>query len=195
MLSAAVLALALVSAGVAQDLPTDPLDEQAMHASGQNICAFDNGTRVPGALLPNGFFGPEPCVFTSGMVLRGNDTLGGKGAGAGALVWGFAGAGAVVSCTVDTSYVVSTVADKAGRWELVLQQKGGPAAHTLVFATSSAGAEDGADTTVTLTNVLFGAVFLCSGQSNMDFSVVSENPTPLATTLWSVEPPRPWQPL
>lgn len=55
----------------------------------------------------------------------------------GALVWGFAEAGAVVSCTVDTSSVVSATADKTGRWELVLQQKGGAAAHTLVFATSS----------------------------------------------------------
>ena len=89
----ALLALAVGQAvGTAHDLPTDPLDEQAMHGTmhtlssgmmvGPSICDFDNGTRVPGA-LPKGFFGPEPCVFTSGMVLRGNDPLGGKGAAAG----------------------------------------------------------------------------------------------------------------
>ena len=47
--------------------------------------------------------------------------------------------------------------------------KGGPAAQTLIFTGSSKkGVELPA---VTLNNVLFGAVFLCSGQSNMDFSV------------------------
>jgi hypothetical protein len=115
--------------------------------------------------LPKGFFGPEPCVFASGMVLRGNDPLGGKGADAGALVWGYASPGAKVSCAVDAGAPVASTADATtGRWELSLQQKGGPAARTLVFSVPGA-------TSVTLSNVLFGAVFLCSGQSNMDFSV------------------------
>ena len=147
-------------------LPTDPLDthwDAEASASGVNYCSFDNGTRV--SKLPADFFGPEPCVFASGMVLRGNDALGGKGSASGALVWGFAKPDAKVSCTVDSGAPVTATADTAtGRWELTLQEKGSPAARTLVFATPGG-------TSVTLENVMFGAVFLCSGQSNMDFSV------------------------
>ena len=51
-----------------------------------------------------------------------------------------------------------------GRWELTLHQAGSPAPRTLVFSTPGS-------TAVSLTNVLFGDVWLCSGQSNMDFSV------------------------
>jgi hypothetical protein len=170
------LATTLMAAAVAaHNLPTteDPLDVQTMRmlresassgSAGQNYCAFDNGTRVPTSALPKDFFGPEPCVFSSGMVLRGNDPVtGGKGAAAGALVWGFADVGAVVSCSVDGagSPVVAT-ADNTGRWELVLQQKGGPTAHTLVFSTPGSAVAS-ATKNVTLSNVLFGAVFLCSG--------------------------------
>lgn len=149
----------------------DPLDVQTLHllrhaSDSANYCAFDNGTRVSASALPKGYFGPEPCVFQSGMVLRGNDSLAGKDAASGAVVWGFADVGAEVSCSVDADGppVVATT-DSTGRWELVLQQKGSPTAHTLVFSTTNA------NKTVTLSNVLFGAVFLCSGQSNMDFSV------------------------
>ena len=181
---ASTVALATILASVEsasyRDLPTDPLDVRAMRMlrdpggssdGGGQPCSFDNGTRVPSSLLPAGFFGPEPCVFQSGMVLRATNPLAGKGAAAGALVWGFADAGAVVSCKVDGAAppVVATT-DGSGRWELTLQQRGGPVAHTLVFTTPGAGGA-GASKTVTLTNVLFGAVFLCSGQSNMDFSV------------------------
>ena len=163
---------ALVAVGVAHDLPPteDPLDAQTLHmlrnsassgSAGHNYCMFDNGTRSSPSALPKGFFGPEPCVFQSGMVLRGNDPLGGKGAAAGALVWGFADVGAVVSCLVDgASSPVVVTTDNTGRWELVLQQKGGPAARTLVFSTPGSA---GANKNVTLSNVLFGAVFLCSG--------------------------------
>lgn len=164
-----LLARAAVAAVSESSLPMDPIDTHALlavrasgSASGVEYCDFDNGTRIHP--LPTGFFGPEPCVFASGMVLRGNDKLGGKGAEAGALIWGFVSPGAKVSCAVDAGTPVVATADASGRWEMSLQQKGGPAARTLVFSTPDVAS-------VTLSNVLFGAVFLCSGQSNMDFSV------------------------
>ena len=154
----------------ASSLPEDPLDTRAFLANtgaqngGTALCAFGNGTRT--TPLPTGFFGPEPCVFGSDMVLRANDPLGGKGAAAGAVVWGFSKPGAKVSCTFlpGVAPPVSATADETGRWELILQQKGSPTPRTLVFSTPGSKA-------VSLTNVLFGDVWLCSGQSNMDFSV------------------------
>ena len=168
LLRAALPPALLAATSHASSLPEDPLDTDAFLADvgvsteGVPLCAFGNGTRT--TPLPTGFFGPEPCVFESGMVLRANDPLGGKGAAAGALVWGFSKPGAMVSCAVGGAPPVTATADGKGRWELTLQQKGSPAPRTLVFSTPGS-------TAVSLTNVLFGDVWLCSGQSNMDFSV------------------------
>eukprot|EP00729_Bicosta_minor_P016387 gene16387-1736_t len=155
-----LITLLATTLGPSHGLPTDPLDVAALDKlnklnmlSGTNYCAFDNGTRT--SHLPPEFFGPEPCVFQSEMVLRANGTLGGKGAAKGALVWGFAPVGTRVTLAINGDSHAT--------------MKGGPAAQTLIFTGSSKkGVELPA---VTLNNVLFGAVFLCSGQSNMDFSV------------------------
>ena len=152
LLTMALLVALLLTPCVSVSLPEDPLDASAFEAvrsAGHNFCAFDNGTRLPSSSLPKGYFGPEPCVFESGMVLRANDPLGGKGAAAGALVWGFSKPGAKVACALDTDAPVAATADSSGLWELTLQQKGSPDAHTLVFSTPGSPS-------VSLTNVLFG---------------------------------------
>jgi sialate O-acetylesterase len=80
-------------------------------------------------------------------------------------VWGWASPHEQVSISCqgidDTAY--TTEADSTGRWGKVLppQPAGGP--HTLTIQT--------ADSTVTVRDVLFGDVWLCSGQSNMETPV------------------------
>jgi sialate O-acetylesterase len=99
-------------------------------------------------------------IFTSHMVLARSSVGGG-----GALVWGLVPShkvGLKIDAAVDGTHVGSAVSDSSGGFRLRLPAfpAGGP--HTLTL--SSAG------TTVTLDDVLFGDVFLASGQSNACFS-------------------------
>lgn len=94
-----------------------------------------------------------PQLFQSGMVMqRGTEVP----------VWGWADAGERVSVQFKKK-VFTTTADAAGRWELKLpaQKAGGP--YTLLI---KAGEQQ-----VELTDVLFGDVWLCSGQSNIDVTI------------------------
>jgi len=77
-------------------------------------------------------------------------------------VWGRAGAGEEVTVTLSGN-AQKARADAAGHWALTLPPlpAGGP--HSLVARTSSREQS--------VTDVLVGDVFLCSGQSNMEFSV------------------------
>jgi sialate O-acetylesterase len=78
-----------------------------------------------------------------------------------AVLWGWATPGEPVSLTFQKS-TYKTAADGAGSWEIRLppQKAGGP--HTLTIRASN---------TITISNVLFGDVWLCSGQSNMETPV------------------------
>jgi len=78
-------------------------------------------------------------------------------------VWGRAQAGDRVSVTLDGSSA-SGRADRKGNWEVLLpaHAAGGP---YLLTATAASGAKQRAD------DVLFGDVWLCSGQSNMELPV------------------------
>jgi sialate O-acetylesterase len=86
-------------------------------------------------------------------------------------VWGEAAAGEVVTLSLQatpTAPPISTVrvqADPAGRWRAVLPAMGagGP---FMLAAEGSSGARQSAS------DVLLGDVFLCSGQSNMEMSVL-----------------------
>ena len=75
-----------------------------------------------------------------------------------AVLWGWASPGEAVSLTFRKA-TYKAVADSSGSWEIRLpaQKAGGP--HTLTFRASN---------TITISNVLFGDVWLCSGQSNME---------------------------
>lgn len=94
-------------------------------------------------------------VFSDGMVLQ-RDTEATS-------VWGFAPANAVVQPELNKMTLPAVVADSSGSWTVRLprQPAGGP--HELAF--SSGGKH------VNLTDVLFGDVILCGGQSNAVFSV------------------------
>ncbi|WP_223815904.1 sialate O-acetylesterase [Adhaeribacter rhizoryzae] len=73
-------------------------------------------------------------------------------------VWGWAAPSEKVSLKFNNKQY-STTADKAGNWTILLppQVAGGP--HEMVFSASNA---------VTVKDILFGDVWICSGQSNME---------------------------
>ena len=78
-------------------------------------------------------------------------------------IWGWAAAGEEVTVSLqDTDYTVQTTADAKGNWrtKLPAMSAGGP--YILHIAASN---------TLELTNVMFGEVWICSGQSNMEWPV------------------------
>ncbi|MCD6049114.1 MAG: sialate O-acetylesterase [Verrucomicrobia bacterium] len=99
-------------------------------------------------------------IFGDNMVLQRDQKL---------PVWGWASPGEAVSVQLDSQSAVSTTADTAGKWRVELPaQKADGKARTLTVK---------ANNTLTLKDVLVGEVWLCSGQSNMEWSVAaSANP-------------------
>ncbi len=91
-------------------------------------------------------------LFTDNMVLQRDVAC---------PIWGWTDPGATVTVTVGTQAVTATAASD-GRWEAKLapHSAGGP--ETIMVAGPK---------TVTLKNVLFGDVWVASGQSNMDFGI------------------------
>ena len=94
-------------------------------------------------------------VLASHMVLQ---------RGVPATVWGFDTPGATVTTSfMGTDYKAVAGSDTIWRQLLPTQPSSGP--FTLSFTSTSTPAA------ITLTDVLFGDVYLCTGQSNMEFSV------------------------
>lgn len=101
-----------------------------------------------------------PHVIGSNMVLQRDMQV---------PIWGWASAGEEITITLSTEEegaepiaTATAVADAAGNWQINLteMEAGGP--YTLRIAGNN---------TLELTNVLFGEVWFCSGQSNMQWSV------------------------
>lgn len=97
-----------------------------------------------------------PQLFQSGMVLQRNQSV---------PVWGWADAGEKVSVTLKNK-TFTAVADAEGRWRVNLpaMKAGGP--YTIEVKGDSGDSEK-----IVLTDVLFGDVWLCSGQSNIDVTI------------------------
>ncbi len=78
-------------------------------------------------------------------------------------VWGMAPAGAVVGIALDGAGVAEAKSDATGSWKAMLpaMKAGGP--HKLTISTAGAS--------ISHQDVLFGDVWLCSGQSNMQFQL------------------------
>lgn len=93
-----------------------------------------------------------PLLFSDGMVLQRNKAI---------PVWGFADPNEKVAVHFNRQ-IVKTQADKNGKWTLNLnaEKAGGP------FELSITGKNK-----ITIKNVLVGVVWICSGQSNMEFQV------------------------
>jgi sialate O-acetylesterase len=95
-----------------------------------------------------------PAVIGDNMVLQQQTS---------APIWGWADPGERIRVTADwLDAAVATTANNSGDWSLRLQTPtaGGPYAVTVRAAN-----------TITLSNVLIGEVWVCSGQSNMEWSI------------------------
>jgi sialate O-acetylesterase len=94
-----------------------------------------------------------PHIFGSHMVLQQEKPV---------VIWGWANPGEAVTADLGTASAKATANDR-GEWKLALPpQKAGGAAMTLTITASNK---------VVFDDVLIGEVWLCSGQSNMEFGV------------------------
>jgi sialate O-acetylesterase len=92
-----------------------------------------------------------PAIVSSGMVLQRNATV---------KLWGWAAANEKI--TIQVSWQTGTnkvVADEQGKWQLALSTTDSKAPQTISIKSK--------ESDIRLDNVLFGEVWLCSGQSNM----------------------------
>lgn len=113
--------------------------------------------RILGAALLTGALCAQadvtlPKIFSSNMVLQRDQPI---------TVWGWADAGEKVTVTLGDKSA-ATVADKSGKWEVTLPQRslGKPLTMTVK-----------GNNEIKLNNILMGDVWLCSGQSNMEFGI------------------------
>ncbi|WP_308991035.1 sialate O-acetylesterase [Mariniflexile litorale] len=93
-----------------------------------------------------------PLLFSDGMVLQRDKPI---------PVWGWANAGEKIEISLNKQ-IIRTKADKNGKWSIKLKPEiaGGP--YTMTFKGKN---------TIVLKDILIGEVWICSGQSNMEFSV------------------------
>jgi len=94
-----------------------------------------------------------PQVLGSNMILQQNKSV---------PIWGTASAGELVKVTFGAQ-TISTKADNSGKWEVVLDP--------LTASFEPAEMIISGENTIRLTNILVGEVWLCSGQSNMAYSM------------------------
>jgi sialate O-acetylesterase len=85
------------------------------------------------------------------------------------VLWGKAAAGAAVTATLD-GHTATGRADRAGRWQATLPAMAAGGPYTLSVTSGTAAQQVG--------DVLVGDVYLCGGQSNMEF------PARLSTGAW-----------
>jgi sialate O-acetylesterase len=98
-----------------------------------------------------------PSIFTSGMVLQQNDSV---------PVWGWGASSERVKIVAEWNLKDTTLAtvDNQGQWtaKIKTREAGGPYWVKVMNSNNTR--------TITLNNVMLGEVWLCSGQSNMEFS-------------------------
>lgn len=97
-----------------------------------------------------------PKLFSNGMVLQRNKPI---------PVWGWAKPNEKVEVSF-TGQTLRTTADNSGKWKVVLkaEESGGPFTMTVKGKNS-----------IVLNDVLIGEVWICSGQSNMEWPVSQAN--------------------
>ncbi|MCW5776126.1 MAG: beta galactosidase jelly roll domain-containing protein [Phycisphaeraceae bacterium] len=112
-----------------------------------------------------------PAFFDDGMVLQRD---------AEARVWGWADPGERVTVTPDWPGAgsASATADEHGRWMVRLATPGAGGPHTIAVR----GANE-----VTISDVLVGEVWLCSGQSNMEMPLGNIGPGYTGVLDWEAE--------
>ena len=94
-----------------------------------------------------------PNIFSSNMVLQQGKPV---------VIWGEANPGELVNVQMKNSHKMAA-ADRYGRWKLIFPaQKASYDAFTITVK---------GDNVITLENVVVGEVWLCSGQSNMEYEM------------------------
>jgi sialate O-acetylesterase len=108
---------------------------------------------VAAALLARGASGALMAkLFTNHAVLQR--------APAAAVIWGLAPPGTAVDVTLDDAAPLRGIADASGTWRVALPPTAAGGPHTIAGNSSDAGTPP-----QTITDVLFGEVLLCTGQS------------------------------
>ncbi|MCF7569324.1 sialate O-acetylesterase [Sabulilitoribacter arenilitoris] len=103
-----------------------------------------------------------PAIVSSDMVLQRNTTV---------VLWGWADANEDI--TIDASWLkekLNIKADKNGDWRLEVITTNSKDAQTIKITSK--------ESNITLNNILFGEVWLCSGQSNMRQTLAGYNGQP-----------------
>ncbi len=115
------------------------------------ICSFSAEAKI---LLPQ--------ILSSNMVLQRNQPI---------TIWGFGAIGEQVKVSF-ASQTKSTVTDQSGKWEVILSP--------LKTSTISQKMTITGTNTIVLTDILVGEVWLCAGQSNMEYQMrkLIKIPTP-----------------
>jgi sialate O-acetylesterase len=125
------------------------------------------------AILPLPYTPPPPPfrfsnIYTSHAVLQS--------APARSAVWGFCTKGDTVTVTIadsarpGSSLTFAATTPEPGRWKVLLPpMNAGFAAHTITAKSTASGV------VVVLTDILFGDVWVCSGQSNMAYALNGSN--------------------
>ncbi|MCL4741361.1 MAG: beta galactosidase jelly roll domain-containing protein [Phycisphaerales bacterium] len=112
-----------------------------------------------------------PAVFDDGMVLQRETE---------ARLWGWADPGERVTVSPDWpgAQPASTTADERGRWMVRLRTPGAGGPHTVTVRGTNE---------LTISDVLIGEVWLCSGQSNMEMPLGNVGPGYTGVLDWEAE--------
>jgi len=115
---------------------------------------------VPGLLSTHAIYAKVrlPPILSSNMVLQRNTSIN---------LWGWADAGEDI--TITTSWLkdrMHFVADKTGNWSVEVQTSNSKEAQSIKIKSK--------ESDILLENILFGEVWLCSGQSNMEQPVTGK---------------------
>ena len=99
-----------------------------------------------------------PSIIADNMVLQQKTS---------APLWGFASPNEKITLTASWQrHSQSTTADNQGNWKINIKTPKASGPHTITIK---------ADNTITLNNVMTGEVWLCSGQSNMQWTMTKTN--------------------
>ena len=103
-----------------------------------------------------------PAIVSSNMVLQRNTTV---------VLWGWAEAGENISIEASwLSELLNVEADNEGSWQVEVKTTNSKDPQTITIKSAASD--------ITLENILFGEVWLCSGQSNMQQPVAGYNGQP-----------------
>ena len=111
-----------------------------------------------------------PAIVSSNMVLQRNTTV---------VLWGWADAKEKI--TIKASWLeelINSESDKNGNWRIEIKTTNSKEPQTIVIKSNTS--------TITLENVLFGEVWLCSGQSNMQQSLKGYDGEPIFGSVMAV---------